>query len=114
MNNISLINTYIEYKIKYFEYFSQFINRYNIINNNFLSVFCCKIRSENAQFDEYYLFLNSGDIHCKNLDIIVPKKPCHDINYYNYSISGYKLYFLTLERNQNDGAIVLKSWFYWT
>jgi len=40
------------------------------------------------------------------LDIIVLTETWRNVEYCNYSIPGYKLYFSTLKRNQNAGVMV--------
>lgn len=58
MNNINVLNNYLDYKTN-FESFTEFIDRYEFINNKFISLFCCNIRSINAHFDEFVLYINS-------------------------------------------------------
>jgi len=58
-----------------------------------LNVFCCNIRSINAYFDEFILYINS-EKNCPTLDVIVLTDTWHTIDNCNYKIPGYKLYLL--------------------
>jgi len=59
MININVVNNYLDYKTNYFESTTEFVDRYNFINNMYISVFCCNIRSVNAHFDEFILYIKS-------------------------------------------------------
>jgi len=71
----------------------------------FISVFCCNIRSVNAHFDEFILYIKSEKKY-SNLDVIVFTETWHTADNCNYKIPGYKLYVSTHKRNQNDGIMV--------
>jgi hypothetical protein len=70
MINLNVVNNYLEYKTNYFESITEFIDRYNFSNNMFISVFCCNIRSVNAHFDEFIMYIKSEKKY-SNLDVIV-------------------------------------------
>jgi len=105
MNNNNVLNNYLGYKTNYFESFTEFIDRYEFINNNFISVFCCNIRSINAHFDEFVLYINS-EKNLSILHVIIFTETWHTVDNCNYKIPGYKLHFSTYKRNQNDGIVV--------
>jgi hypothetical protein len=48
MNNCNVLNSYVDYKNKYFENILELINRYLFSYNKFISIFCCNISSINA------------------------------------------------------------------
>lgn len=58
------------------------------------------------------LFLES-DKNNEKIDIVILTETWHNaLNHCNYSISGYKLFFSTIKRNQNDGInIFVKNTF---
>jgi len=62
-------------------------------------------RSARHNFDEFLLF-SENYIHSKNLDLIILTETWHDVNFCNFSIPGYKLYFSKLKRKQNDGVMI--------
>lgn len=43
MYSISTINRFFEYKTNYFESFSEFTNKYNIVQEHFLNILSCNI-----------------------------------------------------------------------
>jgi hypothetical protein len=70
MNDFNVLNNYLDYKTKYFDSFSEFVKTHKYVNGKFISVFCNNIRSINAHFNEFLLFLNS-DTNCCKLDVII-------------------------------------------
>jgi len=100
------IEGYLSYKTNYFESFSEFYHVKNVNSINYVNIFCCNIRSVNANFDELMLFLES-DKNNEKLDIIILTETWHNAsNHCNYNIDGYKLFFSTIKRNQNDGIVI--------
>lgn len=67
--------------------------------------FCCNIKSINAHFDEFILYINSED-NFSSQDVIRFTETRHTENNCYYKISGYKLYFSKLKLNQNGGITV--------
>lgn len=70
MDSINTINRFFEYKTNYFESFSEFTNKYNIVQKRFLNILSCNIKSINANVDELLLILESEENIFKP-DIIV-------------------------------------------
>lgn len=70
MIDLNVVNNYLDYKTNYFESITVFIDGYNFSNNMFISVFCCNIRSVNAHFDKFILYIKSEKKY-SNLDVIV-------------------------------------------
>jgi hypothetical protein len=70
MENYINISGYPSYKTNYFNSFSEFFNMKNNLNNNYVNILCCNIRSVNSNFDKLILFLEN-EIDSKKLDIIV-------------------------------------------
>lgn len=105
MDSINLLSNYLDYKTKYFESLSEFVKTFHFDNKMYFSIFCCNIRSINKHFDEFTLYLNSDKFSC-NLDIIILTETWHNIDLCDFEIPGYRIYFSTVKRNQNDGIIV--------
>lgn len=83
MDRISKINTFFEYNTNYFESFLEFTNKYKIVQERFLNILSCNIRSINANVDELLLILESE----KNIfkpNIIVLTETWQDINSCNF------------------------------
>lgn len=106
MENSLFINGYLSYKTNYFESFSEFWHNYNIINNKYVNILCCNIRSVNSNFDELTLFLEN-DPNSDKIDVIILTETWHNLlNQIFFTIEGYNLYFSSRKRNQNDGIFV--------
>jgi len=106
MENAFNINGSLSYKTNYFESFSEFIDVNNSINNKYVNIICCNIRSMNANFDELTLFLES-DQNKNKIYVIVLTETWHDpLSQGAYVIEGYNHLFSTIKRNQNDGIFV--------
>lgn len=88
MNDFIVLNSYLDYNTKYFNSFSEFVNMYKYVNGKFISVFCNNIRSINAHFDEFLLFLNSDINGCK-LDVVILTETWHNVEYCNFKIPRY-------------------------
>lgn len=106
MNHLNILNRFLDNKTQYFATVSEFCNKYNLVDNLFLNIFHCNIRSISCHFDEFLLFLQNNCISCINLDIICLTETWHDINYCNFLIPGYQSYYSKIKRNQNDGIII--------
>lgn len=59
MESISVINSFFEYKTNYFESFSEFTYKYKIVQDLFLNILSCNIRSINANIDELLFLLEN-------------------------------------------------------
>lgn len=105
MSKNNVFDRFLDYKTNYFLSIPEFRNKYEIINEKFFNIFHCNIRSIKNHFDELLLFLQN-DVNNKILDIIVLSETWHDVNYCNFSIPGYVLYFSKIKRNQNDGVMI--------
>lgn len=101
--NCNVLNSYLDYKTNYFESVSEFIDRYSFNYNKFFSIFCCNIRSINAHFDEFIMYMSVENNH---LDVIILTETWHTIENCNYRFPGYRLYMSSIKRNQNDGIMV--------
>jgi len=78
----------------------------NNLNNNYVNILCCNIRSVNSNFDELILFLEN-EIDSKKLDIIVLTETWHEASIHcNYNINGYNLFYSSINRNQSDGIFI--------
>lgn len=77
MENCLNINGYLSYKTNYFDSFSEFIDVNNCINNKYLNIICCNIRSVNANFNELVLFLESEQ-NINKIYVIVLTVTWHD------------------------------------
>lgn len=92
MDNISTINSFFEYKTNYFESFSEFIYKYNIVQERFLNILSCNIRSIKANVDELLLLLESEKKNFKP-DIIILTETWHDTNSCNIFLPDYDMFF---------------------
>jgi len=108
MSNYNILDRFLDYKTNYFSFITEFMNKYKILDKMFFNIFHCNIRSIRNHFDELLLFLQN-DANSRNLDIMVVTETLHDVNYCNFSIPGYQLYFSKIKRNQNDGVMMMVS-----
>jgi len=106
MENSLIINGYLSYKTNYYESFTEFWHVNNNINNRYVNILCCNIRSVNSNFDELTLFLEN-DPNSVKIDVIILTETWHNTLDQNvFTIEGYKLFCSTIKRNQNDGIFV--------
>lgn len=104
MHVIDSVEKNLLYNTNYFLTISEFMKKFNICNNQSILMICVNIRSINANLDELLLFLQNDSYF--NLDVIVLTETWHDPNNCSYFIPGYKTFYSTMKRNQNDGIIV--------
>lgn len=97
MESINVINSFFEYKTNYFESFSEFTYKYNIVQNLFLNILSCNIRSINANIDELLLLLENDNIFFKP-DIMVLTETWHDTNSFNMLLPNYNVFFYKKEK----------------
>lgn len=106
MENFPNINGYLSYRTNYFESFTEFWHVNNNINNRYINILCCNIRSVSSNFDELTLFLEN-DSNNDKIDVIILTETWHNpLNQNVFEIDGYKLFFSTIKRNQNDGIFI--------
>lgn len=106
MENFPNINGYLSYRTNYFESFTEFWHVNNNINNRYINILCCNIRSVSSNFDELTLFLEN-DPNNDKIDVIILTETWHNpLNQNVFKIDGYKLFFSTIKRNQNDGIFI--------
>ncbi|KAL4107536.1 hypothetical protein QTP88_017868 [Uroleucon formosanum] len=68
--------------------------------------------SVNSNFDELTLFLEN-DPNSDKIDVIILTETWHNpLNQNAFTIEGYKLFFSTIKRNQNDGIFVFVRYNY--
>jgi hypothetical protein len=94
-----------KFRTNYFYSFSEYDNCFNGKSKCFINIICCKIRSINAHFDDFLLFLENYANSYK-IDIIILTETWHDPLSCIYELPRYKLKFSNLKRNQNDGLIL--------
>jgi hypothetical protein len=94
-----------KFRTNYFDSFSEYDNCFNDKSECFINIISCNIRSVNAHFDEFILFLEN-DVKSDKIDIIILTETWHDPLSCHYELPGYKLMFSSLKRNQNDGIII--------
>lgn len=70
MENSSNLNGYLSYKMYYFESFTEFLHVNKNINNKYVNILCCNVRSVNSNYDELTLFLENHSNSVK-IDVII-------------------------------------------
>lgn len=94
MDNISIINSFFEYKTKSFEPFSEFTYKYYIVQERFLNILSSNIRNINANIDKLLLLLeNEKNIFKPNIIVRVLTETWHDTNSFNTFLPDYDVFF---------------------
>lgn len=106
MHIINMLDRFLNYKTKYFDFITEFVYTYNIENKLCINILCCNIRSVNANLDELLIFI-ANNSHKNNIDVIVLTETWHDVENCNINVLGYNTLFSKKKRNQNDGIIIL-------
>jgi len=97
MNILSFTNSYLYYKTKHFYSISEFINTFNLYENNLKLYFIKSIKF--ANFDQLLPFFENYVNFCC-VDVIVLTETWHDVNLGTYNLPSFQIFCTNVKKNQ--------------